>query len=157
MKTWMRQTGCVAATALAAAIMCAPILAQDTPPPPPPAGQGGPPPGGGMRGGGMNPERRLEMMQKELSLTPDQTTQVKGIFADSRTKMEALRSNTGLSQDDRRTQMMGIRKDENGKIEALLTPDQKTKYKAMQEQMRERRGPDGQGPPPPPPPPPNPQ
>ena len=61
--------------------------------------------------------------------------------------MEALRSNSSLSQDDRRSQMMSLRKAENDKIEALLTPDQKTKYAALQEQMRGRmrNGPPGGG------------
>ncbi len=130
-------------------------FAQDQAPPPPPAGQmQGPPPGGR---GGMDPGHRADMLKQNLSLTDDQTSQVKSIFEDSRTKMEALRSNSSLSQDDRRSQMMSLRKAENEKVEALLTPDQKTKYAAMQEQMRGRmRGgaPGGDAAPPPPPPPP---
>jgi periplasmic protein CpxP/Spy len=140
-------------------------FAQDQAPPPPPAGQmQGPPPGGG-RGGMMDPGKRADMLKQNLSLTDDQTSQVKTIFEDSRTKMEALRSNSSLSQDDRRSQMMSLRKAENDKIDAILTPDQKTKYAAYQQQMRDRmRGgapggpPNGEAPhPPPPPPPPAPQ
>ena len=104
-----------------------------------------------------DPGHRADMLKQNLSLTDDQTSQVKSIFEDSRTKMEALRSNSSLSQDDRRSQMMSLRKAENEKVEALLTPDQKTKYAAMQEQMRGRmRGgaPGGDAAPPPPPPPP---
>lgn len=114
-------------------------VAQDQAPPTPPPGTAmqGPPPGGG-RGGMMDPGKRADMLKQNLSLSDDQTTQVKTIFEDSRTKMEALRSNSSLSQDDRRSQMMSIRKGENDKINALLTPDQKTKYAALQEQMRDR-------------------
>ena len=104
----------------------------------------------------MDPGARAEMLKKNLNLTDDQTSQVKTIFEDSRTKMEGVRSNSSLSQDDRRSQMMSIRKTENEKINALLTPDQKTKYAALQEQMRDRMRngpPEGGGPPPPPPPP----
>jgi periplasmic protein CpxP/Spy len=127
-------------------------FAQDQAPPPPPAGTAmqGPP-----RGGMMDPGRRSDMLKQNLNLTDDQTSQVKTIFQDSRTKMEALRSNSSLSQDDRRSQMMSIRKAENDKVAALLTPDQKTKYAAMQAQMRDRmRGgaPGGDAAPPPPPP-----
>ena len=107
----------------------------------------------------MDPGARADMMKKNLNLSDDQTSQVKGIFEDSRTKMEALRSNTSLSQDDRRSQMMSIHKAEQDKITALLTPDQKTKYAAMQEQMRDRMrngppegAPAGTPPAPPPPP-----
>ena len=125
-------------------------MAQDqAPPPPPPAGQAGPPPDGGGRGRGMmmDPGRRSQTLKERLSLSDDQTSQVKSILEDSRTKMEALRSNSSLSQDDRRSQMMSIRKAENDKIEALLTADQKTKYEAMQQEMRGRmRGGNGETP-----------
>jgi Spy/CpxP family protein refolding chaperone len=125
-------------------------VAQDQAPPPPPQGQMGPPSGGG-RGGMMDPGRRVERMKQELNLTDDQTSQVKAILEDGRTKMEALRSNSSVSQDDRRSQMMSIRKGENDKIEALLTPDQKTKFATMQQQMRgrTRNGPPDGAPPPP--------
>ena len=107
----------------------------------------------------MNPERRIEMMQRQLNLTPDQTTQLRSIFADGQSKMEAVRSNTALAPQDRRSQMMALRQTEHDKVVAILTPDQKTKFEAMearrQEQMRGRGpGGDGQGPPPTPPAPP---
>ena len=96
----------------------------------------GPPPGGGR--GMMDPGQRTSMLKDRLGLNDAQTAQVKTILTDSQTKMQALRSNTSLSQDDRRSQMMTIRKDESDKIEGILTPDQKTKYDAMQQQMRDR-------------------
>jgi protein CpxP len=112
--------------------------AQDQAPATPPAGQAmqGPPPGGGR--GMMDPAQRASMMKDRLGLSDSQTAQVKTILDGSQTKMQALRSNTSLSQDDRRSQMMTIRKDESDKIEGILTPDQKTKYDAMQQQMRDR-------------------
>jgi ribosome recycling factor len=86
----------------------------------------------------MDPGARADMLKQNLGLNDDQTSQVKTIFQDSLTKMETLRSNSSLSQDDRRSQMMDIRKGENDKVNALLTADQKTKYAALQEQMRGR-------------------
>jgi protein CpxP len=100
--------------------------------------------------GGMNPERRLEMMQRQLNLTPEQTSQVKALFETERSKMEALRS-SGDAGQDRRGAMMAIHQDEETKLMGILNPDQQAKYKAMQERMRERRQ-DGGTPPPPPPP-----
>jgi len=138
---------------------------QDAPPPAPDHGQWqGRGPGG--PGGPGGPERRLEMLQHRLNLTTDQTTQIKAIFADGRTKMEALRGNTELAPQDRRTQGEALRKEENAKVEAVLTADQKSKFEEMEarqrERMREGRGPGGSGgpkgggsddaPPPPPPP-----
>jgi Spy/CpxP family protein refolding chaperone len=46
--------------------------------------------------------------------------------------------------------MMEIHKASQDKIRALLTDDQKTKFDALQAQMREHRGHGGDGPPPPP-------
>jgi len=138
--------GAVLAIAPAMALQCAPPAA-------PQGDAQGPPPGGRGGRGGMNPERRLEMMQKELSLTADQTTAIKAVFEDERTKMEAARSaDASLSPEDRRAKMMAMRQEENTKIEAVLTPDQKTKYEAMMAKQRERmENRQGGGPPPPPP------
>jgi protein CpxP len=102
----------------------------------------------------------MQMLKQQLSLTDDQTTQLKAIYADERTKMMALRDDTTTPQEDKRGKMQAIRKDGEEKLEAMLTPDQKTKYAAMREhmrdQMRERRGAPGapgEAPPPPQPPP----
>ncbi len=135
-----------------AALGAAPMLAQDpgTPPPPPPGGGQG----GGMRGGGMGGERQLEMMTKQLNLTPDQVTSIKAIQADGMKQQMALRDDTSIAGPDKRAKMMSLREAEQGKIKALLTDDQKTKYDAMIKQMMERRQNGGGpgGPPPPPPP-----
>jgi Spy/CpxP family protein refolding chaperone len=109
---------------------------------------------------GMDPARRLQMLQDRLSLTADQSTQIKAILDDGQTKMQALRANSALAPEDRRSQGMALRNDENTKIEAVLTADQKTKYEQMLAQQRDRMrngggpGGDGSAPPPPPPPPP---
>lgn len=141
-----------AATVLAAAILLggAPAQAQTTAPtasqtdaPPPP-----PPPDGGRHRGGMGPEHRVEMLQHALNLSADQTTQVKAVMESERPKMEALRANSSLSQEDRHSQMMAIHQDESTRIRALLTADQATKYDAMEARMREHRGPMGNPPPP---------
>ena len=96
------------------------------------------------------------MLQQQLNLTPDQTTQVRALFSAERTRMEALRSNSTLGPDERRSQMLAIHQDSETKMRGILTPDQATKYAALQTRMRERRqeGEPPQPPPPPPPPPP---
>jgi protein CpxP len=102
----------------------------------------------------MNPEHRLEMMTKMLNLSTDQQAAIRQIFADEQAKMEAQRSSgQPMSQQDRRAAMMAMRQDQTAKIEAVLTPDQKTKYEAMEAKMRERMQEhrDGGTPPPPPP------
>jgi periplasmic protein CpxP/Spy len=105
----------------------APMMAQDAAPPPPP---------GQMREGPGHRGDMVEMLTKKLNLTPDQVTQVKAINADSMTQARAVRSDTSLSQADMRSKMMDIHKASQDKIRAILTDDQKTKYDAMQAEMK---------------------
>ncbi len=95
---------------------------------------------------------RVDMF-KDLNLTKDQQDKVKAIQDKQRAEMETIR-NSSLSREEQRTKMMDMRKKYNEEIEAILTPEQKEKYKAkqkeMQEQMQQRRrdgggGPGGQG------------
>ena len=138
----------VAMIALCSGVLCAvPMMAQDAAPTAPPSqGQMGP------RGRGME-GRQLEMLTKRLNLTTDQQTQVKAIDEDTGKQMMTVRNDTALSQDDKRSKMMDIRKASQDKIRAILTDDQKTKYDALQAEMKERmKQGGGQGAPPPPPP-----
>ncbi len=130
--------------------MSAAVAQQEAAPPPPDGQQQGPSQGGQH---GMDLERRVEMMQRRLDLNASQTAQVRQIFTESRAQMEALRSNTSLTPEDRRAQMMTLHQGEQARIRAVLTPEQQTKFDAMQERMRERRGDGGdQNAPPPSPP-----
>jgi Spy/CpxP family protein refolding chaperone len=135
----------------AAALSAAPAMAQDNSAPAAPPSQDhmGPPMGGR---GGMQ-ERQLEMLTKRLNLTPDQVTQVKAIDADTMKQSMAVRNDTSLSQDDKHAKMMDIHTASQAKIRALLTDDQKTKYDAMQAEMKARmQNHQGGGAPPPAPP-----
>jgi protein CpxP len=138
----------------ATALSAPPAMAQDpSAPPPPPQGQAGPQQGGrsGMRG------NQVEFLTKKLNLTPDQVTQVKAIDADAMSQMNLLRSDTSLTPDEKKPKMRAIHQASQDKIRALLTDDQKTKFDALQAQMKERGGNRGGGDGPPPPPPSSPQ
>jgi protein CpxP len=130
------------------ALTALPTMAQDPSVPPPPQDQAGPRQGGPGRG------NQVEFLTKKLNLTADQVTQVKAIDEDAAKQSKAVREDTSVAGPDKRAKMMDIRKASQDKIRALLTDDQKTKFDALQAQMRERRGNrgDGDGPPPPPPP-----
>jgi protein CpxP len=127
-----------------------PAMAQDpSAPPPVPDGQTGPQNGRGGMG-----EHQLEFLTKKLNLTPDQVTHVKAINDDSRKQLMALREDTSIAGADKRTKMMHIYKASQDKIRALLTEDQKTRYDALEAEIRERmenrRGGPGGTPPAPP-------
>lgn len=145
----------VALLALCTAAMGATeMMAQDTPPAGPPPGQGRGPGGGGM-GGPEQQQRQLDMMTRQLNLTPDQVTQIKAIQEDGRKQAMAMRDDTSTTGPDRRAKMMAMRDAEQAKVKAVLTEDQKPKYDAMLARQRERQangGGGGNGGPPPPPP-----
>jgi periplasmic protein CpxP/Spy len=137
----------------ATALSAFPAMAQDPATPPPPGGQyGGHGGRGDMRG------HQIEFLTKKLSLTPDQVTQVKAIDADTWKQSKAVHEDTTIADADKRSKMMDIHKASQDKIRALLTPDQQTKFDAMQAEMKNRMGNrHGGGPGGPPPPPSTPQ
>lgn len=118
------------------------IAQQELPPPPSAGQQTGPPPGRG-------PEQRIQRMQRELNLTPDQTEKVRSIFAADRDKFMAIRNDSSLSQEDRRDKMMKLQHEQSDKIKAVLDDSQKAKFDQMQARMRDRMQRSGPGAPPP--------
>ncbi|MGO9339933.1 MAG: hypothetical protein ACLPY1_20730 [Terracidiphilus sp.] len=120
------------------------------------------PPAGQMGRRGGNSERELQQLTERLQPTTDQQTQVKGLLAERRQKMEELRKSSsgsdasGQAVPPSREQMEAIRNDTDTKISALLNDDQKAKFAAWQQErkarMQRREGPGGDNPPPPPPP-----
>jgi len=100
--------------------------------------------------GRMDPARRASMLGKRLNLSSDQQAKVQDIFKSEQSQMESLRSDSSLSQDDRRSKMMEIHKASNDQVRALLDSDQQKKFDEMQSMRQERmkgHAPDGQAPP----------
>ncbi len=122
--------------------------------------EGGPGPGGGP-GGGNRPDfaqrgqERLERMQTDLSLTPDQTEKIKAIFAQQMTSMQGLRDDQSLDKDQRMAKMKETRAAIDTQVAAILTPEQKGKWDEFRKQReaemadrRNKRQKDGGGAPP---------
>jgi Spy/CpxP family protein refolding chaperone len=111
-----------------------------------PANGGGP---GGGRGGGFNPQqmaaRRLDQMTQELQLTPEQKTKIQAIQESSMPAIKAIFDDTTLTREQRREKMRPLRDETDAKIKQVLTPEQQTKYDAMQAQRRARFGGGGGG------------
>ncbi len=96
----------------------------------------GPPPGEEHRGGHhhFDPEKRTEMLTKQLKLTSDQQSKVLDIFKTEQSQMESLHSDSSLSQDDRHAKMMDIHKTSDDQIRALLDTKQQKKWDGMQKE-----------------------
>jgi hypothetical protein len=97
----------------------------------------------------MDPNRQLERLTRELSLTSDQQEKIKPLLLERQQKMQALMQDQSASQEDRRAQMRTIMEGSNNSIKANLSDDQKQKFDAMQQQRMRRGGPGGPGGPPP--------
>ncbi len=79
-----------------------------------------------------DPAKRTEMLTKRLNLTSDQHAKVLEILKSEQSQMENLRSDTSLSQEDRRSKMMDIHKTSNDQIRGLLDATQQKKWDEMQ-------------------------
>lgn len=113
---------------LAACLLAGAAFAQN-----PPAGDQG-----GQRRGMPSVDDQLKNLTERLSLTDDQQAKIKPILEDQRTQMQALMKDESLSPDDRRTKGRSIRESTDTKIRDVLTDDQKKKYDAWQQEMRDR-------------------
>jgi len=91
-------------------------------------------------GGHFDPEKRTEMLTKQLKLTSDQQPKVLDIYKSVQSQMQTLRSDSSLSQDDRRSKMMEIRKTSDDQIRALLDANQQKKWDEMQSKHEQWQG-----------------
>ena len=75
--------------------------------------------------------------RQDLNLTDDQKTKLEEVFKKQGEKMRELRQDQSLSREDRRAKMQKIQEDSDPDIKKILTPDQYTQYKKLQEQRRQ--------------------
>ena len=66
---------------------------------------------------------------KELDLTREQKGKVKEIMQANKAAKEAIENNTQLSDQDKKKQMREVQKEQMQKIQAILTPEQREKFK----------------------------
>lgn len=122
---------------LAAVVLCSSASVSAEPPKPP------------------SPSERLARMKTDLNLSDAQVQKLKPLLEANMEKMNALRADTSVSEEQRKEKAHEIRKAGADEIMAVLNPDQKAKF---EEEMKKRRkdgppgggGPEGQrkGPPP---------
>lgn len=115
----------------------------------------------GVRGRMQDPaeriERRVQMLTERLELSSEQAAQVKSVLQRQHTQMRAFMEQQGFTPGERpdraqrtrpdsaqraavRAQMETLRAETEAGIERILNAEQKQKYDALQERMRERRG-----------------
>jgi periplasmic protein CpxP/Spy len=80
----------------------------------------------GMHGG-------LQAAVESLNLTDDQKAKVKDIFADAKTKKQALSSDTSLNEEQKKAKMKELHNATMAKLNEVLTPEQQTELKSKME------------------------
>jgi periplasmic protein CpxP/Spy len=80
----------------------------------------------GMHGG-------LEAAVQSLNLTDDQKPKVKDIFADAKTKKQAVSSDTSLNEEQKKAKMKELHSATMAKLNEVLTPEQQTELKSKME------------------------
>ena len=93
---------------------------------------------GGERGR-PNPERMLERMTEHLDLDASQVASIEAIMADAEQMRLAIGDKYTLNERDAaREEFKALREQTEGQISAVLTDEQREKFEAAKERMRER-------------------
>ncbi len=86
-----------------------------------------------------DPDRMAKHLGKKLNLSNDQVAQIKPVLEDRTQKMQALRTDSSLSQQDRRAKAREIMQDSKTRIEAVLNDTQKQQFEQMLQERRDHR------------------
>jgi len=83
--------------------------------------------------------KQAAFFKKELNLTGDQETKLKGIFEEFHTKAKDIRSNSGLSKEQQREQMKSLAQQYMAQGKAVLTAEQAKKFDELKGKRRDRK------------------
>ncbi len=75
----------------------------------------------------------LQAAVESLNLTDDQKAKVKDIFADAKTKRQAVSNDASLSDDQKKAKMKELHSGTMAKLNEVLTPEQQTQLKSKME------------------------
>jgi len=75
-------------------------------------------------------QQRRKQRFKKLDPTKEEKGKLKEIMHSGKTAKEAIENNTQLSEDDKKKQLRELQKAQALKVQAILTPEQREKFKA---------------------------
>src|SRR5688572_21466534 len=70
---------------------------------------------------------RLQQLARELNITEEQRTQIRGFLENAQTQLRALRDNSSLTPGQRLDRSIEIRDQVRGQIRSILTAEQQMK------------------------------
>ena len=83
----------------------------------------------------------LEAAVQSLNLTDDQKAKVKDIFADAKTKHQAISSDASLSEEQKKAKTKELHGAIMAKLNEVLTPEQQTELKTKMEAAKAAKPP----------------
>jgi Spy/CpxP family protein refolding chaperone len=83
----------------------------------------------------------LEAAVESLNLTDDQKAKVKEIFADAKSKRQAVAGDTTLSDEQKKAKMKELNSSILAKVNEVLTPEQQTELKSKMEAAKAAKPP----------------
>ena len=89
---------------------------------------------------GFTVEQQMATMQEKLALTDAQKPKVKAVLEESQKKMQEMRGDSSVPQDQRREKMQALMKEQDKKLKDILTPAQFEKWQKEREQRRQKGG-----------------
>lgn len=84
-------------------------------------------------------DSRLQRLSQELNLTDDQKTKLKPILQDESQQLQAVKSDTSMTQDQKLAKANEIRTAHKSKIDEILTPEQQQKWQQMAIEKAKKR------------------
>lgn len=94
-----------------------------------------------------NPQQQAAWLSKKLNLTSDQQAKLEPILADRDQKIAALRSDTSLTQDQKKEQFRAIHQNLKQQLSSILTPDQLEQTHSMRHHRGQHQQQPGSAPP----------
>ena len=80
---------------------------------------------------GHNPQQEAAFLSKKLNLSADQQSKLEPILADRDQKIATLRSDTSLTQDQKKEQFRAIHQNMKQQLSSILTPEQMQQMKSF--------------------------
>ncbi len=81
----------------------------------------------------MSVDEKVSWMAKELNLTSDQQASLKPILENQQKQIDAIWSDSSLTDEAKKAKKMEIKSSTNAQINALLNSEQQAKFASMQQ------------------------
>lgn len=91
--------------------------------------------------GEMGMKDKLQAAVESLNLTDDQKAKVKDIFAEAKSKREAVWNDASLTEDQKKAKMKELHAGTKAKVMEVLTPEQQAELKTKMEAAKAAKPP----------------